>query len=316
MVNRPLPPIPRSQNRSTDFGYLDSRRVQSQNGSEQNLLSDSRRNSNATEPRRDSLNPLAKPFVFGARPLSRLTDQGDSVISSEFSGFATHKSRAASISSTLNAAAQEFKPTGFTFRPPPGVPQFVMPMSIPSQETSRPLPIPPVSLLREEQGREKRQRTSLSPENEVATDYDQDTLKKRTLSSFKFPLNSPSSHSPTRRRSAPTSPRMTSSRKNSSLNASAKPFTFSGFSHMPSDAQPLGPNDMLNLDQELGDDILDDDNFISLAQADYEGSDGYSTDSEIQLPVHNASKQKRAPIPLDFKHPVSTNMVPAGLFKN
>ncbi|KAJ2960176.1 hypothetical protein NUW54_g14441 [Trametes sanguinea] len=34
-----------------------------------------------------------------------------------------------------------------------------------------------------------------------------------------------------------------------------------------------------------------------------------------ELPFPPTSKPKRAPIPLDFKHPVSTNTVPAGLFK-
>jgi hypothetical protein len=36
---------------------------------------------------------------------------------------------------------------------------------------------------------------------------------------------------------------------------------------------------------------------------------------EHKLPIPLSMKAHCAPIPLDFKHPVSTNTVPAGLFK-
>ncbi len=45
------------------------------------------------------------------------------------------------------------------------------------------------------------------------------------------------------------------------------------------------------------------------------GSGGDTVHStELSMPQNQ--RQKRAPIPLDFKHPVSTNTVPAGLFKS
>jgi hypothetical protein len=47
--------------------------------------------------------------------------------------------------------------------------------------------------------------------------------------------------------------------------------------------------------------------------ADGEGEE--SVDEERELPIPLSMKSRRAPIPLDFKHPVSTNTVPAGLFK-
>jgi hypothetical protein len=48
---------------------------------------------------------------------------------------------------------------------------------------------------------------------------------------------------------------------------------------------------------------------------DADGEGDESVDEEHELPVPLSMKARRAPIPLDFKHPVSTNTVPAGLFK-
>ena len=55
-------------------------------------------------------------------------------------------------------------------------------------------------------------------------------------------------------------------------------------------------------------------------EADGEGDDdadeeGEESIEEHELPVPLSMKARRAPIPLDFKHPISTNTVPAGLFK-
>ena len=75
----------------------------------------------------------------------------------------------------LHAAAQEFKPTEFTFQPPPRVPQ----LSFPTQEpTARPLPIPPVrsSPGRLHQDREKRQWKGLLSASEDGNDSGKENM--------------------------------------------------------------------------------------------------------------------------------------------
>ena len=120
--------------------------------------------------RRNSLNPLAKPFVFGTSRESESWTSGKVQATSIFG-----HSRLPSTGKPLNAAAQEFKPGGFTFRPPPGVPQ----LTFPTPGTARPLPLPPVgqSLARAQQGREKRQRRGSSASYQG----------EKSMDSFRFP---------------------------------------------------------------------------------------------------------------------------------
>lgn len=76
-----------------------------------------------------------------------------------------------------------------------------------------------------------------------------------------------------------------------------QPLTFSGF---PSDSmRRIEEPEGMGLDKE---DLPDND-------SEEPGSD------EEHLPVAAVTKPKRAPIPLDFKNPPSTNTVPAGVFK-
>jgi len=56
-----------------------------------------------------------------------------------------------------------------------------------------------------------------------------------------------------------------------------------------------------------------EDNGAGEEDRDREG--GGSEDMEHELPIPLSMKAHRAPIPLNFKHPVSTNTVSAGLFK-
>ena len=55
-----------------------------------------------------------------------------------------------------------------------------------------------------------------------------------------------------------------------------------------------------------------DDDQSAVGDQDYANNDIVR---EKELPIPPSMKARRAPIPLDFKHPVSTNTVPAGLFK-
>lgn len=302
-----------------------------------------------------NLNPFAKPFVFGARP-SLVAALAPSVLSPSVPAFApseaasspahgslpTH-SRLPSIGTgrPLNVAAPEFKPGNFTFRPPSGVPSLSFPVlpSVVASEPSRPLPIPPAigSTSRAMQGREKRPRLSESPEatdaedeysdggfdvdedvegDEVTEDddagEDEDSEGRDTMSSFKFPT----APEPTMvfHRSAPASPTPSSSRHANALNASAKPFTFNGFSGKPPVLPPLLGQETRSLAEAVKMASHADDDTMQSIDATRGSALGDLTSPELTLP--NTQKQKRAPIPLDFKHPVSTNMVPAGLFKN
>ncbi|KAH9949523.1 hypothetical protein B0H21DRAFT_728360 [Amylocystis lapponica] len=301
---RPLPPLPASRPGSAPYSYHDPALAHSREASEQYSAPGGLqpRPVQSASARRDSLNPLAKPFVFGA------SSRQASVSSSSFgqvpplvpvptpASTFSHM-RAPSFGKPLNAAAQEFKPLGFTFRPPPGVPQLAFspqPPSIP-----RPLPTPPAILEpspnRASQGREKRQRrtSSLSLDGE-------DDDGTNTMSSFKFPGDATKAT----RHSAPASP-PPSSGFGTTFNANAKPFTFSGFSALTMNSQQSAPRGMLADGNE--------ENQPPVVQSPVQ--DPAEPGGAHELPFPPTSKPRRAPIPLDFKHPVSTNTVPAGLFK-
>lgn len=246
-----------------------------------------------------TLNPNAKPFVFGA------SSQSGSWASGAFVGTSTpplsmsrqapfEHSRVPSLAKPLNATAQEFRPGGFTFRPPPAAPQ----MTFPAPDVSRPLPIPPESSTRTIQGREKRQRRA---SHESFDDGNED--EKCNMSSFRFP---PATGGPkVIRRSAPSTPRTLGSRRQSSLNASAQSFAFNGFSDVPADPFiPLSHPIASSLGNPDGDAI------------DSSTPETRSGGSSVRnLPIPPSAKQKRAPIPLDFTNPTHNSTVPAGLFK-
>ncbi|KAI0960912.1 hypothetical protein AcV7_000159 [Taiwanofungus camphoratus] len=296
---RPLPPLPNSRPGSAPYSYHDPALAHSREASEQ-YLQPGGLHPRPVQPltstsRGESLNPLAKPFVFGVNRQSDAWSSASAVqqlvtpVPLPNLGHA----RTPSLGKPLNAAAQEFKPMGFTFRPPPGVPQltFEAPQQVP-----RPLPTPPASIpevVRATQGREKRQRrlSSVTLDGE-----DEDGVN--TMSSFKFP---PSGET-LRAVSAPVSPPASVLGKDTSMNAAAKPFTFSGFSNtLPSISQQKDTLAPVNDENQ------------PLVQSPT--ADGTGAESAHELPFPPTMKSKRAPIPLDFKHPVSTNTVPAGLFK-
>ncbi|KAI5120547.1 hypothetical protein M0805_000275 [Coniferiporia weirii] len=328
-VSRPLPPLPHSRDPSNQYSYYGSLPSHSRGPSDHFAsgqlsvpvsLQDSVHHGKTTSTSSSSkkeLNPFAKPFVFGVRSAFVLNAAPTSVPMSIHSEAAsspaqasvpTH-SRLPSIgkSHVLNAAAREFKPGGFTFRLPEGVPKLSFPEPVLStSEVSRPLPETPVAgLSRAAQGREKRQRTSLSPLGSD-TDESDDEEQHNSMSSFRFPRAPESSMVFTR--SAPTSPSPAANRGTAALNASAKPFTFSGFSNLPAILPPL-----LGQEQRSLADTLNATDFLSI---DATRGSVLNDDKSPELTLPSINKQKRAPIPLDFKHPVSTNMVPAGLFKN
>ncbi|THH09411.1 hypothetical protein EW145_g2020 [Phellinidium pouzarii] len=329
-VSRPLPPLPHSRDPSNPYSYYGSLPSHSRGPSDhfvngQLNVPDSRPDSarhgktpSISSSTKKDLNPFAKPFVFGARPAFTSAVAPPSVpvsVQSETASSpaqisAPSHSRLPSIGTThvLNAGAQEFKPGGFTFRPPEGVPKLAFPEPIiPITEASRPLPETPMAgMSRAVQGREKRQRTSLSPLGSDSYESE-DEEGHDSMSSFRFPRAPESTMVFTR--SAPTSPSPATNRSAAALNASAKPFTFSGFSNLPPILPPLlGQEQRSLVDTLTATDLLS----INATRGSVLNDDQRSP--ELTLP--STHRQKRAPIPLDFKHPISTNMVPAGLFKN
>lgn len=255
------------------------------------------------------LNPHAKPFVFGApAPLA----PGSAPL------FGMGHSRLPSLGKPLNVEAKEFRPGGFTFRvpmpgsagatnigtAPPGpmpvpAPGFPIPnLAVPPEVSAnvsrsgaaghRPLPLPPVSapLLAYEghspfatQGREKRRRESFSDsEDEQAEEEEQEHEGNTSMASFKFP--------------SPQKPVQPSTQ--------AEAFTFPAIkgekSHVGSDTLLAQAGNSTRHDVDEEDEEDEKELFI--------------------LPsTSTTTKVKRAPIPLDFKHPVSSNTVPAGVFK-
>lgn len=303
---RPLPPLPHSRVASGQYSIHDPAHAHSRAPSENSVYPSNPQQQ--YQSRRDSLNPFAKPFVFGAtrgspggsgswEPMSATSTQtppGAPVLG---------HTRLPSIGRPLNIAAPEFKPSGFTFRPPPGGPQMPVIPLIP--EFSRPLPEPPIGEYVEGspfkvQGREKRQRRASTASVEEGD----------SMTSFRFPANieSPQSIRHT------SSPRAAGNRSRHSLNPSAEPFTFAGFSAVANLPYVPKASDSL-LDPELHipvtgspEDTLQDDSTARAAEND-EARDEESSSNVL------SSKPRRAPIPLDFRHPVSSNTVPAGLFK-
>ncbi|KAF8895024.1 hypothetical protein CPB84DRAFT_1848362 [Gymnopilus junonius] len=250
--------------------------------------------SSSSTGRRDSLNPFAKPFVFGAPRESGSWQTSTSPASMPSASVSSH-SRLPSIGKPLNVDAPEFKPGGFNFRLP-GAPQ--MPPAPPFPQPQHQVLEPAVSVESspfKTQGREKRQRRGSNSSIEEGD----------SMASFKFPMRLDSSPQSIRRR------RSGSLSTKHQLNPSAQPFTFAGFSAVANNI-PWVPKTSEVEDVPLSSRLAEGkENLKDTSTAKTGNSEVQS--EEVIVPV--VTKQKRAPIPLDFKHPVSSNTVPAGLFK-
>ena len=258
--------------------------------------------------RTDVLNPHAKPFVFG----------GPARLSGSFTPgtFApqTHQpplvpqpsapfghARGASFGKPLNAGAPEFKPSTFTFTPPPNVPKFPSqqrPLARPTFPSPPPLTNVDAEVMRAQQGREKRQRRG-SAGSVAASEASEDG--RGVMTSFKFPQESPA------RKSAPPSP----AQRHGPHNVAVRPLVLPSLAGIDFG---VAHESAAHAESPVSDEARDadcDEDGVEGGDEDEEGS----LDAEHELPVPLSMKARRAPIPLDFKHPVSTNTVPAGLFK-
>ncbi|GJE94258.1 hypothetical protein PsYK624_104270 [Phanerochaete sordida] len=307
---RPLPPVPHSRTNSAHFSYHDPALAHSREGSDSynqvglfpRPTSNHSPSSEPAMPRTESLNPLAKPFVFGTRAAVPVVVPAPAPVAP--APVITHL-RGPSFSKPLNVAAPEFKPGGFTFQPPPGVPQLSFPQpEFVSAPAPRPLPTPPIAPAepRATQGREKRQRRGSHDSFADDESMDEGNI---TMSSFKFPPTA--TDAKVLRHSAPASPPMSAI----PLSSNAKPFTFSGFSS--SGLTFTQDDSVLPAPLIAQGDALADEGPVAESTQKHGPAE---PEAATELPFPPTAKPKRAPIPLDFKHPVSTNTVPAGLFKS
>jgi len=305
-------PLPHSRVGSSQYSSHDPAMAHSRQGSSNFVYPGLGIHQSASSTsRKDSLNPFAKPFVFGAPRESsgsswhRLAEQPNppSMPVPSTSYVQTH-SRLPSLGKPLNVSAPEFKPGGFSFHLP-GAPQMPAPaLGFPQPQLRAVEPAVSVeSSPFKVQGREKRQRRGSSASMEEGD----------SMSSFKFPmrLDSSSPQAIIRRRRSSS---FSHSDIQHELGASAQPFTFAGFSAVTKNMpwMPQGQDEtQVDPTHANGEETPND---SSTAKAD--NSDvRVAEDEDEELIAPPLAKQKRAPIPLDFKHPVSSNTVPAGLFK-
>ena len=265
--------------------------------------------------RTDVLNPNAKPFVFASAnrrsgsfsqlihgPQMQLQPQHQQQPHVSQPPPAYGHARGASLGRPLNAGAPEFKPGSFTFTPPPNVPKFPMPQpqsTLPALPSSPPITNVDTGSLRTQQGREKRQRRG-SVNSDAAPETSDDG--RGVMTSFKFPQESPS------RKVAPLSP---PSQRLRTPSPSARPLALPDLGGInigaTMESAPL-------VETPVSEGLLDGEaDGESEGDTDEEGEE--SAEEERELPVPPSMRARRAPIPLDFKHPISTNTVPAGLFK-
>ncbi|KAF9014925.1 hypothetical protein BDQ17DRAFT_1340185 [Cyathus striatus] len=305
-----LPPLPHSRVPSGQYSAHDPAYAHSRGPSDHFVYPGSGHHSahhsqHLSMNRRESvtLNPFAKPFVFGApaEPPYMSHTSHTSQTSQTWQPFVgqgtlpnapiTTHSRLPSFGKPLNVAAPEFKPTGFTFRPPaaaPSMPQSglasVPPPPAPAQEQTSPFKV---------QGREKRQRRGSTASLEEGD----------SMTSFRFPPGD-----------SPKSIRRSTSFNEARhmLNPSAEPFTFAGFSEVAK-SMPHVPKEF-DASEDAFYDSSEDEEAEEIAK---EESTAKAENGEVALDpftLPSTNKPKRAPIPLDFKNP-SGNTVPAGLFK-
>lgn len=137
------------------------------------------------------------------------------------------------------------------------------------------------------------------------------------MASFKFPRDVDSPRGAIRRSTSYSGAQnvVNNHSNNHSLNPSAEPFTFAGFSAV---AQlPIVPSPMpLKDSRDVVAHVAISPEELTL-QGETTNTKGVDVDVDVDGDVEEyPSPHKRAPIPLDFKHPVgSNNTVPAGLFK-
>ncbi|KIY47001.1 hypothetical protein FISHEDRAFT_59902 [Fistulina hepatica ATCC 64428] len=269
------------------------------------------------------LNPFAKPFVFGGvapltlpqaslaaftplrQPTESQTSQSQSLVTSSQT-FGPNSGRVLNVAApefkpTLNVAAPEFRPGSFTFQPPPGSPRMPVPEQVqdsapgtaaPSAQLvlPRPLPAPPVVVVSEDEEvlpNIQKNRRSRRGSNDSGVSY----VEGDSMRSFRFP---PAFD-------------LTSSPKLDSVMASA---------HLPT--VPTGDKgEIQRTESPEAQEHSIDEVSIEVSDEDDDGDDESTGSGPFGQYTFSdsANRPRRAPMPLDFRHPVSKNTVPAGVFK-
>jgi len=121
------------------------------------------------------------------------------------------------------------------------------------------------------------------------------------MTSFKFLQESPP------RKSAPPSP----TQRQGHLDAAAHPFMLPGLGGIDLGATK---EPVLHMESPVSKGTQDSED-DGAGEDDIDGEAEESGDMEHELLIPLSMKARRGPIPLNVKYPVSTNMVPVGLFK-
>ncbi|KAG8942547.1 hypothetical protein FRC04_003618 [Tulasnella sp. 424] len=309
VVQRPLPPLPHSRNTSAQFPQ-----AAASPSSHHHSPAPSTHTATPVVVKNNigSLNPLARPFVFGARPgsdsfslQSPSTAPGTIPLPNSAGLHKPSHSRQLSVTSKLNIAAPEFKPGGtFMFTPIEGVPRLPMPAPGDENETSRPLPEVPTSgsPSYSMQGREKRQRLDDSPK--TATFQFPRPWSPSQAGDAKEPEQEPESAAPL---------------DSSLVNIHAKPFTIAGLVALKAEApiRSLTLPESKSEQQSPSRGNSPDPEAAQRAMSMPTSTLASPPRPEQALPGATSAfgrPSPRLPIP-DFSHPTSSNTVPAGLFK-
>lgn len=288
--------LPHSRSGSAPYSAHDPAQAHSRTPSDSFVYPGAHHHQQSSLNKRD-LNPFAKPFVFGTALAS------PSPVIAPSDSPASHTRVSSFSNRPLNIAAPEFKPGGFNFRPPPGVPQMPVP-NLPSPVFPTSLPPPPRDKDENSphrQGREKRRRRG-SIDSEEGPD--------NSMLSFKFPRDADSPRATDAMPYAyPASHGGHSRSRSYGLDPATEPFTFAGFSavaRLPV-VPSVPPEDDVGFGNGHG--IIPQEESTLRNEATVKGAD----EGTYAL---TASAKKRPPIPLDFKSALSPrNTVPAGLFK-
>ncbi|KAH9017168.1 hypothetical protein EDB84DRAFT_1442876 [Lactarius hengduanensis] len=193
---------------------------------------------------------------------------------------------------TRKLLSEELRHSAFTFTLPPNVPTATTTLAATPYHRG----------CRTDTGPIRPQEASTLYYNSVGSVADSDVSgdSRVMMTSFKFPHWQ---ESPTHK-SVPLS----LAQRRGTLNVAARPFTFPGLGGIDIGAIKKAALQATNpvSDGHCDGDVDHD------GDGDIEGND---VDDEHELPIPLLMKARRAPIPLDFKHPISTNTVPVGLFK-
>jgi len=314
-VSRPLPPIPAAHHHLGSDGYpqFSAGVSHSRGGSGQQQYPSMPVPAPAAAL---SLNPNAKPFVFGqphssVTSISAFAPTGPPSTGSPAGG---HE-RQLSLNARLNVGAPEFKPT-FTFRPPEPAPTLAFPEPVTLWNSA--------AQARAEQGREKRFRRS-SEDGTVDLDLDETQSEtsetsevhsrdgRDNIATWSFPMNKSATVAvPPQHASVPVP-------LTPGLNPGAKEFKFSALaSSFSAPAAPpvkktvVEPENSRTPSPEAS--LVDGPSSVRSLNSE-PAHLALEIEESVRAALSGTPSATMTPTLPDYKHPVATGTAPAGLFK-